>query len=151
METLDAMMQLAQANGPDSMLARYGVLKAMDTPGMDEVRDAYRQMLIKQGLLQPGEKDAPVAPPGPDPAMQVDMEKNAAQTELVKAQTQGQQLQNALAAQQMHINLGTPPPGMPSPGPGQPAQDPQPPQGGFLMPVDPGERPEGPNGIATNP
>lgn len=143
METLDAMMQLAQGNGPDAMLARYGVLKAMDTPGMDEVRDAYRALLVKQGLLEPGENDQPPPPPQPNPKDVADAEKGAAQASLYGAQAEGQQLENIemqqrLQAQQMLL-------GMPPPQPEQVAPN-QPPQGGFFMGGDQGMSPPAPAG-----
>lgn len=135
METLDAMMQLAQGNGPDAMLARYGALKAMDTPGMEEVLDAYRSLLVKQGLLPPGENDQPPEPPQPNPKDVADAEKGAAQAALYGAQAQGQQLENIGMEQQLHAQqmvMGMPPPPQVQFAPEQP------PQGGFFMGADPG-------------
>lgn len=144
METLDAMMQLAQGNGPDAMLARYGVLKAMDTPGMDEVRDAFRAMLVGQGLLPPGEGDTPPAPPQPAPKDIADAERGAAQAQLYQAQAAGQQLENISAEQRLQAQqllLGMPPP-QPVP----PLAPEQPPQGGFFMGADQGMSPAAPAG-----
>ena len=144
METLDAMMQLAQSNGPDAMLARYGVLKSMDTPGMDEVRDAYRALLVKQGLLPPSEGEEAPPPPQPNPKDVADAEKGAAQAELYGAQAQGQQLENISLQQQLQARqmiLSTPPP--------QPVQvvaPDQPPPGGFFMGGDQGMSPPAPAG-----
>ncbi|ASL01767.1 hypothetical protein XcvCFBP7113P_16725 [Xanthomonas citri pv. vignicola] len=146
METLDAMMQLAQSNGPDGMLARYGVLKAMDTPGMDEVRDAYRSLLVKQGLLQPGEGDQPPEPQQPNPKDLTDAKKNDAQAQLYGAQAQGQQLENMQLEQQLQAQqmlMGMPPP---VPPPQEQAAPEQPLQGGFFMGGDPGLDPTAPAG-----
>ena len=131
METLDAMMQLAQSQGPMAALAQYGVLKNMDTPGMDEVREAMRKMLVMQGLLPPGEEDQPPAPPPPNPKDVADAEKNAAQAAKYAAEAEGQQLRNQQAATQFGFEMASM--GIPIPlGPMQPAQPP--PQGGFFSP-----------------
>lgn len=146
METLDAMMQLAQGNGPDGMLARYGVLKAMDTPGMDEVRDAYRSLLVKQGLLQPDDGEQPPEPPQPNPKDITDAKKNDAQAQLYGAQAQGQALENIQLQQQLQAQqmlMGMPPPMAP---PQEQAAPDQPPQGGFFMGGDPGADPTAPAG-----
>lgn len=143
METLDAMMQLAQSNGPDAMLARYGVLKSMDTPGMDEVRDAYRAFLVKQGLLPAGEGEEAPQPPQPSPKDVADAEKSSAQAALAGAQAEGQQLENIELQQQLEARqllLGMPP----TP-PVQAAPD-KPPQGGFFMGADQGMSPTVPAG-----
>ncbi len=149
METLEAMMQLAQGNGPDAMLARYGALKAMDTPGMQEVLDAYRKLLVNQGLLPPGEGDEPPPPPQPNPKDVADAEKGAAQAALYGAQAQGQQLENIGLQQQVqaaNLLLGMPPPPQP-----EPATPDQPPSGGFFMGGAPGMSPPAPDGIPGNP
>lgn len=148
METLDAMMQLAQSNGPDGMLARYGVLKAMDTPGMDEVREAYRSLLVQQRLLPPGEDDQPPPPPQPNPSDVADAQKATAQAVLYGAQAEGQQLENVemqqrLAAREVLL-------GMPPPQPDSPAPD-QPPQGGFSLGAPPGVSPPAPAGSPGYP
>lgn len=125
METLDAMMQLAQSQGPMAMLAQYGVLKNMDTPGMDEVREAMRKMLVMQGLLEPGDEDQPPPPPQPNPKDVADAEKSAAQAAKYGAEAEGQQIQNMASMAIMQM----PPPIPPMYQPNQ-----QPPQGGFFMP-----------------
>lgn len=148
METLDAMMQLAQGNGPDAMLARYGALKAMDAPGMQEVLEAYRAFLVKQGLLPPGENDSAPEPPQPNPKDVTDAKKNDAQAQLYGAQAQGQELENMQLEQQLQARnmlLGLPPPMQP-PQPVPPPPE-QPPQGGFFMGGDPGLGPTAPAGL----
>lgn len=144
METLDAMMQLAQGNGPDAMLARYGVLKSMDTPGMDEVRGAYRALLVKQGLLPPGEGDQPPPPPQPNPKDMADAEKGAAQALLYGAQAEGQQLENLDMQQRLQAQQALL--GMPPPQPVPPAAPDQPPSGGFFMGGALGMSPPAPDG-----
>lgn len=103
METLEAMMQLAQGSGPDAMLARYGALKAMDTPGMQEVLEAYRRILIGQGLLQPGDDDQPPVPQEPSPKDVADANKGMAQAGLYAAQAEGQQLENIETQQRLQV------------------------------------------------
>ncbi len=143
METLDAMMQLAQGNGPDAMLARYGALKAMDTPGMQEVLDAYRALLVAQNLLPAGENDQAPAPTPPNPKDVADAEKGSAQAALYGAQAEGQQLENIEMQQRLEARqtlLGMPPPMQMQPAPEQP------PQGGFFMGADQGMSPPVPGG-----
>lgn len=133
METLEAMMQLAQSQGPMAMMAQYGVLKNMDTPGMDDVREGMRKLLVSQGLLEPSEEDQPPPPPEPNPKDVAEAEKSASQAALNAARAEGQQLHNQQAATQYGIEMGLM--GMPPPTQMQPDQ---PPQGGFFMPGDPG-------------
>lgn len=95
METLDAMLQMAQSGGPSAMLFQYGALKNMDVPGMDEVTEAVRMMLVRQGLLQPDENDPPPPPQQPNPA-----EQAAA----AKAQTDAQR--NQALAQKAEADAG---------------------------------------------
>nr|WP_255703324.1 portal protein [Lysobacter sp. GX 14042] len=86
METLDAMMQLAQSNGPMAMLAQYGMLKSMDTPGMEETLEAMRRVLVGQGLLPPSEEDqAQMQPQQPDPVQESEVAENMAGAEKDKA------------------------------------------------------------------
>ncbi len=75
-------MQLAKAQGPMAMLAQYGVLKNMDTPGMDDIREAFRMQLVKQGLLQP-EKDE--QPQKPNPMMLAQLGKLQAEVQRMQA------------------------------------------------------------------
>ncbi len=162
METLDAMMQLAQSQGPMAMLAQYGVLKNMDTPGMDEVRDGMRTVLVGQGLLQRNEKDPPAPPPQPDPTIAATVKlkdaqanKAAAETQFILAETPAKVMQahaNADKATadafgsvpgptgpgQPPINPNPPMPGAPIHMPPMAAPDPtQPPEGGFSLPGAP--------------
>ncbi len=89
METLDAMMQLAQSNGPMAMLAQYGMLKSMDTPGMEETLEAMRRVLVGQGLLPPSEEDqAQMQPQQPDPVQESEAAENMANAEKDRAMAQ---------------------------------------------------------------
>lgn len=86
METLDAMMQLAQSGGPMAMLAQYGTLKSLDTPGMEEMLEAMRRLLVGQGLLPPSQEErAQMQPPQPDPETESKVAENMAQAERNKA------------------------------------------------------------------
>lgn len=130
MEALDAFMQLGQGQGPLAELAKYGMLKSMDTPGMDETLEAMRRQLVKADLLPPGENDPPPPAPQPNPKDLAGAEKDAAQAAKYGAEAEGQQLRNQEAAMQFGYQqamLGAPP------GWGQPMEQ-QPPQGGFFMP-----------------
>lgn len=106
METLDAMMQLAQSQGPMAMLAQYGVLKNMDTPGMEEVREAFRRALVGMGLLKPNENDPPPPPPQPNPKDVADAEKSAAQGQKYAAEAQGQEIENQRMAAEFGFQMG---------------------------------------------
>lgn len=89
METAEAMTQLAQTPGPVGMLAQYALLKAMDTPGTDEVIAGLRKVLVMQGLMKPDEEMmaemAQMKPPQPTPEEIAKVEKLGADTELSKA------------------------------------------------------------------
>lgn len=88
MEMADAMMQLAQGGGPDAALAKYAAMKAMDTPGMDEILKGFRKMLVGQGILDPGEDDAPPQPPPPNPLMVAEGKVKEAQANKYNADAQ---------------------------------------------------------------
>lgn len=86
METLDAMLQMAQAGGPLAELYRYGALKNMDVPGMDDVTEATRVFLVKNGILPPDQDDPPPPPPQPNPKDVADAQKAQAQALAYQAQ-----------------------------------------------------------------
>lgn len=135
METLDAMMQLSQTQGPLGMLAQYGMLTSMDTPGMDETIEAMRRVLVQQGLLQPGEGDQPQGPPPPDPKAQSEAAENMANAEKDKAMArkyvaEAGQIEQEMQRQVFIDQMSMPPPSIP-----QPMPNPMPPQGGFFMGV----------------
>ena len=133
MEALDAFMQLAQGQGPLAELAKYGMLKSMDAPGMDETLEAMRRQLVLAGLLPPGEEDQPPPPPPPNPKDVADAERSAAQAAKYGAEAEWQGLQNQQAAMQLGYEQGLmgAPPGWGEP---MPPMEQQPPHGGFFMP-----------------
>lgn len=90
MEAAEAMMQLANDPSPIGMVAKYGFIKNLDTPGLEEVKKAARKILVGQGLLEPEEGEQPMPPPGPPPEVQQAME-------------QVQQGQQALAQQEQQL------------------------------------------------
>ncbi len=144
METAEALQQLTSAPGPAGMLAMYGVLKALDTPGMDEILKGYRKTLVAQGLLEPEEGEQPPPPPQPNPKDVSDAKRNDAQAGKYAAEAEGQELQNQADAIRLGIDLGAmgiPPQQGPPPGP--PMQSSQPPNGGFFSPGPPGLPPQG--------
>lgn len=127
METLEAFMQLAQGQGPQAILFQYGVLKNLDTPGLDEVRDAFRKQLVGMGMLEPSEGDQPPQPPQPNPKDIAGAEKDAAQAANYAAQAQGKELDNQQKAFQLGMQMGQL--GVVPPIPQQSYQEPAP--GGF--------------------
>lgn len=140
MEAVDAFTNMLgqMGNGLPPQIAAlmaYTAVKNMDLPGAEEVDKAFRKLLVGQGTLPPAEGDEPPQPPAPPPLSpkeMADAEKSAAQALLYGAQAEGQQIENAASVAILQ---------MPPPLPAQPVMQPQPPQGGFLMPE--GARPPG--------
>ena len=134
MELAEAAQALAQVPGPIGMLGQFLMFKSLDVPGIDDYIDAIRKLLVQQGLLEPGENDAPPQPPQPDPKDVADAEKSSSQAALNAAKAEGQQLENQAAAFAMGETLGlagySPPP---DPMPPNQAPPNQPPQGGFFV------------------
>lgn len=138
MEAAEALQQLANDPSPLGMVAKYGFIMNIDSPGLEEVKKAARMILVGQGLLERGEDDpAPSPPPPPDPKTVADAKKADAQANLYSEQAQGQDLENQQTAIAMGIQMGQagmvvePPPMM------------QPPQG-----TAPGGFPGAPMGLA---
>ena len=96
MEMLDAMMQMSQSNSPDAIVARYYAIKAMDIPGADEYAKVMRQMLLKQGILQPTPEDQKDAPPPQPPSPQEQLQMRSAE-----ADVQAKELANAKAQKEL--------------------------------------------------
>jgi hypothetical protein len=88
MEVAEAAEAMARTPGPFGMLAQYLLFRNLDVPGMDEFLAACRKVLVKEGLLEPGEKDPPQPPPQPDPKIVADVELKGAQARKTDAQTQ---------------------------------------------------------------
>lgn len=144
MEAAEAMMQLTNDTSPIGMVAKYGFIKSLDAPGLEDVRKAARKILVQQGLLEPEEDEQPPAPPQPNPKDVTDAEKNAAMARNYTAQAEQTELENVGLATQLGMQagmMGQPPPQ--PPGPMGPPMTEQPPQGGFFMPEAMGQPPQG--------
>lgn len=140
MEAVDAFTAMLGQMGPGlppaiAALLAYQAIKNMDLPGSEELDEAFRKILVGQGVIAPKEGEQAPEPQQPDPKVQADASKTAAQADLYAAQAQGQQLENMTLAQQLQLRdliaqMGLKPP----PDPMQPQMTNQPPQGGFFVP-----------------
>lgn len=120
MELAEVSQGLIQAGGPLGMLGQYAMIKSLDVPGIDEIRDAMRKVLVGQGLLEPSEDEQPPAPQPPDPKVMAEAEKAMAdakrslaaadkdkvQAALLAEQAQGQDLANQAAALALGQQVG---------------------------------------------
>lgn len=93
MEAAETMMQLAN-NPIAGPIASYLAMKNLDVPDSDEAVAAMRQILVKQGILQPNQEEqaqqqqmAQQAPP-PNPAQQAQMAELQAKLAKMQADTQ---------------------------------------------------------------
>lgn len=159
MEAVDAFTNMLgqMGNGLPPQIAAlmaYNVVKNMDLPGSEDLDEAFRKILVAQGVMEPKEGEEAPAPQGPppDPRMEAmvkkllaDAERSAADAEKTRAETAtvlptaqadvqktiaeavAQQLQNMLQTGQLAM-LMQPPPGPQLMPPSQ-----QPPQGGFFV------------------
>jgi hypothetical protein len=126
--------QLGQAAPQIAPLMAYGALSNMDVPGMEEFSGGIRKMLVQQGLLEPKESEEPPQPPQPNPKDVASAKNQEATAALNQAKAEGQQLDNAAKAGQLHaINAMGGPPMFPPDDPNQP------PQGGFSLPPGVGQ------------
>ncbi len=87
MEAAEAMMQLANDPSPLGMVAKYGFIKSLDMPGLEDVRKAARRIVVQAGLLEPeeGEEAPQQQQPSPDQIAQAqkaeaDAQKSQAQS-----------------------------------------------------------------------
>lgn len=87
METAESMREMSNDPSPMGQLAKYGFLKSLDSPGMDEIRKGARKMLVSQGLLEPAEGEQPPQAPPPDPKVMADAQLKQAQAQKVQAET----------------------------------------------------------------
>ncbi len=132
--------QLGSSFPPLAAIMSYQAVKNLDLPGSEETDKALRSILVKQGLLPPGDGDQPAAPPQPNPKDVASAEKDKAQAANYAAQAQGQELENQAAAFRMGralAELGPPPQ------PQMQQMPTQPPQGGFFVPPPQAVPPQG--------
>ncbi len=135
MEAADALMQLSNDPSPLGMIAKFGFLKSLDAPGMDELLKGARKFMVTQGLLEAGEEDGPPPePPGPNPKDMADVKLKDAQAKkaIADAEQTETETQRMIAMDQFALGetpIPTEIPGMP-PVPMQP----EPAQAGFLLP-----------------
>lgn len=110
MEAVDSFAQLAgqiggafPAIGP---LLSYQVVKNLDLPGSEEVAEALRSALVKQGLLPPKEGEEP-PPQGPNPMQMAQLQEIFARTQmhLGKAKESSANADRAAAEGQTKIPL----------------------------------------------
>lgn len=118
MEAAEAMMQLANDPSPLGMVAKYGFIKSLDMPGLEDVRKAARRIVVQAGLLEPEEgEEAPQQQQQPSPEqmaqaqkMQADAKKSEAQSvsymasaQKDAAQAESIQLDNLTKEQQAQL------------------------------------------------
>lgn len=105
METAEMMSQLLGQIGPAfppiaPVLANY-LVKSLDGPGVDELSEQMRKILVAQGALPPEDGDEPPQPQQPDPSVAAKAEKDAAQAAKYGAEAEAQQMQNAITQAQL--------------------------------------------------
>jgi len=126
MEAAEALLQLSNDPSPIGMVAKYGFLKSIDTPGLEDVKKAARKILVDAGLLEPEEGEQPPPPPQPNPKDIAGAEKDAAQALKYTADANRTNFETEREMLAMQMSLA--PPLLPDP-----AAQTQPPQGGFFM------------------
>ena len=141
MEAADAMMNLSNDPSPLGLIAKFGFLKSLDAPGMDELLKAARKVLVQQGLLEPEEGDQPApGPPPPNPKDVADAELKGAQAAKATAEAEQTTVETQRMVAQDQFALANTPiptdvPGLPPVPIGPPPLSAtEPPQGGFFVP-----------------
>ncbi len=86
MEAAEAMMQLANDPSPLGMVAKYGFIKSLDMPGLEDVRKAARRIVVQAGLLEPEEGEE--APQQQQPSPEQIAQAQQAQADAQKSQAQ---------------------------------------------------------------
>jgi hypothetical protein len=86
MEAAEAMSQMAQVPGPFQPLMQYGYARYIDVPDMDDIKEAARMMLVKQGVLPPNPGDPPVPPQKPNPMVMSKVQLTQAQAQKTMAE-----------------------------------------------------------------
>lgn len=145
MEMADAMQSLSNDPSPLGLVAKYGFLKSLDMPGMDDMLKAARKVLVGQNLLDPEEGEQAPPPPQPNPKDVASAQNQAAQAELNRAKAEGQELENQAQGIALGAKMGLtgiPMPGSP-PGPMPAPQQPQGPPGPFSLGGPPPAAPGG--------
>jgi hypothetical protein len=88
MEAAEAMMQLANDPSPLGMVAKYGFIKSLDMPGLEDVRKAARRIVVQAGLLEPEEgEEAPQQQQQPSPEQMAQAQKMQADAKKSEAQS----------------------------------------------------------------
>jgi hypothetical protein len=97
--------QIGPAFPPLGALMGYGFVKAQDLPGMDEIVDATRKILVQQGLLEPKEGEQPPQQKGPDPMQQAQAAERMASAQLKQAQTAKTQAEAQAVLPKAHAEI----------------------------------------------
>jgi hypothetical protein len=108
MEAAEAMSNLAQVPGPAQALLQYGYIKTIDVPDMDEIKEAFRMMLVKSGQLPPEPGDAPPQPaqaPPPNPLALSKAQLQAAQAAKAYAEASKTHVETAITAQAAPLEM----------------------------------------------
>lgn len=108
-EAADSMMQFVQFAPQTADLVIDLIAKNMDWPGADEFEERFRRMLIARGVIEPNEDEEPAPAPQPSPddiKAQAATAKSAADIEKIKAQTEGQMLENMEKALALALQSG---------------------------------------------
>lgn len=88
MEAAEAMMQLANDPSPLGMVAKYGFIKSLDMPGLEDVRKAARRIVVQAGLLEPEEgEEASQQQQQPSPEQMAQAQKMQADAKKAEAQS----------------------------------------------------------------
>jgi len=88
MEAAEAMMQLANDPSPLGMVAKYGFIKSLDVPGLEDIRKAARRIVVQAGLLEPEEgEEAPQQQQQPSPEQMAQAQKLQADAKKSEAQS----------------------------------------------------------------
>jgi hypothetical protein len=114
MEAVTAFSQLVGQIGPSfpplAMLLAYQVVKNMDLPGNEEVAEATRGMLVKQGLLQPNQEEQQQAQQAqqqqqPNPMQQAQAAKLQADAQYTAARAQKAQAEAQAVLPKAHAQI----------------------------------------------
>lgn len=102
MEMAEVAQALSAAGGPLAILGQYMLIKSLDVPGMDEFVKPMRDVLVKQGLLEPtDEEKQQMAQQAsqPDPMQMAQMAQ--VQAQIADSEASAQQKQSAAQLNQV--------------------------------------------------